>query len=56
MTRMIKITQTFLIDVKAPDAASAKQIAHNKLYDGLIDLEDPTSYSVEDCGEGSWDE
>ena len=56
MIRMVKITQTFLIDVKAADAKTAEQIAHNKLQDGLIDLNDPTSYSVEDCGEGSWDD
>lgn len=56
MTRMVEITQTFLIDVEADSAREAERIAHQMLENGDIDLEDPTAYRVEDCGAGSWDD
>ena len=56
MTRMVKITHTYLIDVDAARSAEAERIAHDMLESGEINLDDPTTYSVEDCGKGSWDD
>lgn len=56
MTRMVEITFTFLVDVEADSAREAELIAHQQLENGDIDLDDPTSYRVEDRGKGSWDD
>ena len=53
---MVKITHTYLIDVPALSAAQAEQLAHQLLVDNKIDLTDPTAYSVEDQGAGTWDD
>ena len=54
--RMVKITHTYLIDVPALSAAQAEHVAHQLLVEQQIDLTDPTAYSVEDQGAGSWDD
>lgn len=42
MTRMVKITYTYLIDVDADSSAEAERIAQNMLDTGLISLDNPT--------------
>ena len=54
MTRMVKITHTYLIEVDADSSAEAERIALNMLESDLINLDDPTAYSVEDCGNDLW--
>jgi len=56
MTRMVKVTYTYLIDVDADSSAEAERIAHNMLDTDLISLDNPTTYSVDDCGQGGWDD
>lgn len=56
MTRMVRISLVYLLDVEASDAEAAENIAQDMLDSGKFNPDSFISYSVEDCGDGSWDE
>ena len=56
MKRMVTVVQTFLIDVDAATSHEAEAIVAEMLESGKIDLEDPTAYTISDCGPGSWED
>jgi hypothetical protein len=52
----IKIVHEYLVDIDIPDGMTVEEAVEDWLDMGELDVEDPNSYSIEDHGEGFWEE
>ena len=58
MTRMVKVTLEYFIDIEADSAKEAERKVQEQLANGdiLLGPDYCDCYSIKDNGEGSWDD